>query len=71
MSRPPTWRGALNRAAIAAAVFAVLVVLIFKQSVAQGAALAAAMLLIYIPLGIHHGPRALPLSRARRAAARK
>ena len=29
--RPPTWRGALNRAAISAAVFAVAVVVVFQR----------------------------------------
>jgi hypothetical protein len=51
LSRPPTWRGAVNRAAIAAAVFGILVVVLFKRDVVQGALLAAFMLLLYIPLG--------------------
>jgi hypothetical protein len=51
LNRPPTWRGAVNRAAIAAAVFAVLVVLLFQKNMAEGFALAAFMFLIYIPLG--------------------
>ncbi len=51
LDRPPTWRGAINRAAIAAAVFGVLVVVAFGRSVAQGAVLAGFMFLVYIPLG--------------------
>ena len=51
LDKPPTWRGAVNRAAIAATVFAVLVVLAFGRSVAQGAILAGFMFLLYIPLG--------------------
>jgi hypothetical protein len=51
LSKPPSWRGAVNRAAIAAAVFGVLVVVLFKRDVVQGALLAAFMLLLYIPLG--------------------
>ncbi|MEA2331445.1 MAG: hypothetical protein QOH58_1583 [Thermoleophilaceae bacterium] len=51
LDKPPTWRGAINRAAIAAAVFGVLVVLLFQREVAQGAVLAAFMFLLYIPLG--------------------
>ena len=51
LDRPPTWRSAVNRAAIAAAVFAVLVVLAFKKTIAEGMALAAFMFLLYIPLG--------------------
>ena len=49
--KPPTWRSAVNRAAIAAALFGVLVVVLFKREVAQGVALAAFMFLLYIPLG--------------------
>ena len=58
--RPPG-AGAINRAAIAAAVFGVLVVLLFERSVAQGAVLAAFMLLLYIPLGYATDLAHLPL----------
>jgi hypothetical protein len=51
LDRQPTWRSAVNRAAIAAAVFGVLVVLAFSKSPAEGGALAAFMFLLYIPLG--------------------
>jgi hypothetical protein len=51
LDRPPTWRGAVNRAAIAAAVFGVLVTLAFGRSPAQGVILAGFMFLLYIPLG--------------------
>ena len=51
LNKPPTWRGAITRAAIAAAVFGVLLVLLFKRDIAQGAALGAFMFLLYIPLG--------------------
>ena len=51
LDRPPNWRGAVNRAAIAAAVFGVLVTVAFGRSVAQGAVLAGFMFLLYIPLG--------------------
>ena len=51
LEKPPTWRGSLNRAAIAAAVFGVLVVLLFKKNIADGAVLGAFMFLLYIPLG--------------------
>jgi hypothetical protein len=51
LDQPPTWRGAVNRAAIAAAVFGVLVVLLFGNSVGQGIALACLMFFVYIPLG--------------------
>jgi hypothetical protein len=51
LDRPPTWRGAVNRAAIAAAVFGVLVVALFDRTVAQGGILAGFMFALYIPLG--------------------
>ena len=50
LDTPPTWRGAVNRAAIAAALFGVLVVVLFKNDVAQGAVLAGFMFGLYIPL---------------------
>jgi hypothetical protein len=51
LDRPPSWGGSVNRAAIAAAVFGVLVILAFGRSVAQGVILAGFMFLLYIPLG--------------------
>ena len=50
LETPPTWRSALNRALIATAVFAVLVIVLFGQKPAQAVVLAAAMLLLYVPL---------------------
>ena len=51
LDREPTWRGAISRAAIAAAVFGLLVVVAFGRGIAQGATLAAFMFVLYIPLG--------------------
>ncbi|HZG48921.1 MAG TPA: hypothetical protein VEY90_05325 [Thermoleophilaceae bacterium] len=51
LDRPPTWRSSINRAAIAAAVFGVLVIVAFGREVSAGIALAALMFLLYIPLG--------------------
>ena len=51
LDKPPTWRGSINRAGIAALVFGVLIVLAFRRPIAAGAALAAFMFLLYIPLG--------------------
>ena len=48
---PPTWRSSTNRALIAAGVFFVLLVLLFSQPVGSSIALAAFMLLLYIPMG--------------------
>jgi hypothetical protein len=51
LDTPPTWKSAVNRAAIAAAVFGVLVILAFGRSMAQSVMLAGFMFLLYIPLG--------------------
>ena len=51
LDRPPTWGGAVNRAAIAGAVFGILVVAAFDYSIAGGVVLAGFMFLLYIPLG--------------------
>lgn len=51
--RPPTWRGAVNRAAISALLFVVLVILLFKQAVGPALALGAFVFLFYVPLGYY------------------
>jgi uncharacterized YccA/Bax inhibitor family protein len=51
LDRPPTWRGAVTRAGLAAAVFGALVLVAFHRNIVQGAVLAAFMFLLYIPLG--------------------
>jgi hypothetical protein len=51
MNTPPTWRGAFNRAAIAAVIFGVLLALLFKRPIQQAAVLTVFVFLIYIPLG--------------------
>jgi hypothetical protein len=51
LDKPPTWRAAVNRAAIAAVVFGVLVVVLLRQGVAQAVAITAFIFLLYIPLG--------------------
>jgi hypothetical protein len=50
MNRPPTWKSAGQRAAIAAGLFAVLVTIFFKENPATSIALAGFMLIVYIPL---------------------
>jgi hypothetical protein len=69
LDSPPNWRGAINRAAIAAAVFGVLVVLAFQRSIAQGVILSGFMFLLYIPLG-YMTDMAVFRFRQRRKAAR-
>jgi len=51
LDRAPTWRGAINRAAIAAAVFALLVIVAFGRPVVQGLLYGVFMFALYIPLG--------------------
>lgn len=51
--RPPTWRGAINRAVIAVALFLAVILLAFHQSVKSALLLAVFMLVLYIPLGYY------------------
>jgi hypothetical protein len=53
MNTPPTWRGAMNRAAIATVIFVVALLVLFKQSVPQTLGLAGFIFLLYIPLGYY------------------
>jgi hypothetical protein len=50
LNRPPSWRGAINRAAIAAALFGVLVVVVFGRPIGEAISLAGVMLVVYIPM---------------------
>lgn len=71
LEKPPTWRGSVNRAAIAAIVFGVLIVVAFGRKIEQGAALAAFMFLLYIPLGYATDLAIYRFRQRRKAAARK
>jgi Flp pilus assembly protein TadB len=51
--RPPTWRSALNRAAISAAVFAVAVVVLFHRPVAAALILGVVMVVLYLPMSYY------------------
>ena len=53
MDRPPTWRGAINRAAIAAVVFAVIAALALGQDPASAAVLAVMAFAMYVPSGYY------------------
>jgi hypothetical protein len=66
--KPPTWRGSLNRAVLSAAVFAVLVVLLFKRPVASGLFLGLAMVVLYLPMS-YYTDRLLYNRRQRKKAA--
>ena len=48
--QPPTIKGALQRAGIAAAIFVVLVIVLFGENPGTGIALGAFMLLLYVPM---------------------
>ena len=52
-NKPPTWRGAMNRAAIAAAVFVIAVIVFFSQPVATSVSVGLLAFLFYIPLGYY------------------
>jgi len=51
--RPPTWRSAVNRAAVSTVLFVVLVILAFKQKVGPALGLGAFVFIFYIPLGYY------------------
>lgn len=53
IDRAPTWRSAVNKAALAAAFFLLLIVLIFRQPIAQAAGLATFTFVIYVPLSYY------------------
>jgi hypothetical protein len=50
---PPTWRGAFNRALVATALFAAVVVFALKQPILPVLSLIAFMLVVYVPLGYY------------------
>lgn len=51
--RPPTWRGAVNRALLMSAILFALFVLVLGRGVGESFGLAATMLVIYIPAGYY------------------
>ena len=53
LDQPPTWRSAINRAAISTVAFCVLLILLFKQPISTATALAGFMLLLYIPMSFY------------------
>ncbi len=52
-NKQPTWRGAANRAAIAALLFIVSVVLLFDQEIATAVSVGVLAFLFYVPLGYY------------------
>jgi hypothetical protein len=51
LDKPPEWKSTINRAGIAAIVFAVLVVALFQRPIVSGLLLGVVMFAIYVPLG--------------------
>jgi hypothetical protein len=50
MNRPPTWKGATQRAIVAAGLFVVLITIFFKENIATSITLGLFMLVVYVPL---------------------
>jgi hypothetical protein len=71
LDRPPSLKSAGQRAAIAAALFGVLVVIVFHRPPAVGATLAAFMLVVYVPLGYGMDKAIYSFRQRRKAAPRK
>jgi hypothetical protein len=53
LDRPPTWRSAAIRAAAAAGIFCVAIVLLFRRPITEAVPLAAFMILVYLPMGYY------------------
>jgi hypothetical protein len=53
LNRPPSWRSAINRAAIAAVILIALSIFAFKQKPAASIGFAVFALVIYIPMGYY------------------
>lgn len=53
LNKPPTWRGAVIRSAIATVIFVALVLIAFKQKPGAAVGLAGFVFLFYIPLGYY------------------
>jgi hypothetical protein len=51
MSQPPSWRGTLNRAAIAASILVLFVLVVMRKPPAQALVLGVLSLLLYVPMG--------------------
>jgi hypothetical protein len=53
LNKPPSWRSALNRAALAAVILVLLSIFAFKQKPAVAIGFAAVALIVYIPMGYY------------------
>jgi len=50
---PPTWRSAIGRAALGAALFLAILVVAFRRPIGEAVGLAAFMAIVYIPMGYY------------------
>ena len=53
VDRPPTWRGAITRGVVAAVIFTVILLLLFRRAPGAALGLGAFMLVFYIPAGYY------------------
>lgn len=53
VDKPPTWAGSAVRGAAAAAIFAVVLLVLFRRNLGAALALGAFMLVLYIPAGYY------------------
>src|SRR3954452_6596306 len=53
LSKPPTWSGAAQRAALATVVFVIALLVVFREPVSRVIALSGFILLLYIPMGYY------------------
>ncbi len=53
LDRHPTWRGALNRAGIAALLFVILAIVALDQTLPAAASLGLIMLAVYVPMSYY------------------
>jgi hypothetical protein len=51
--QPPTWKGAAGRAGIAAGIFLVAVVAVFRQNIVGAISISCFMFLIYVPMSYY------------------
>lgn len=68
LDQPPTWRGALNRALVAAGLFLVLLIFFFRdQQLGPKLLIALFMLAVYVPMGYYTDQFVYRRRQARRA----
>jgi hypothetical protein len=53
LSKPPTWAGAAQRAALATVIFVIALLVVFREPVSRVIALSGFILLLYIPMGYY------------------